>query len=66
MVSQQNMMVISLKSQRYRLLEKLDPELFDGHTEFANMTMEERIMWLVQITIFLFEVSQSLMQTKNI
>ncbi|MCS7204408.1 MAG: hypothetical protein NZ853_01785 [Leptospiraceae bacterium] len=48
-----------------RVIQSLDPSFFDGHTEFSRLTLEERIMWLMQITIFLFEVSNELLSKQS-
>ncbi len=39
----------------HNIIKKLDPNLFDGHTEFKNFTNEQKIIWLMQISIFIFE-----------
>lgn len=38
-----------------RILEKCSDEDFDGHTEFANLTPEQRLNWLSQLVQFYVE-----------
>ena len=37
----------------------LQPEDFDGHTEFASMSPEQRLNWLSQVARFIFVVRNS-------
>jgi hypothetical protein len=36
-------------------LAQCTPEDFDGHTEFARLTPEERLDWLFQAATFVYE-----------
>lgn len=38
-----------------KILCKLTPHDFDGHTEFANLSAEQKLMWLSQIQQFYWE-----------
>ena len=37
----------------------LQPEDFDGHTEFATMSPEQRLIWLSQAARFIFAARTS-------
>jgi len=37
----------------------LRPEDFDGHTEFASMSAEQRLNWLSQVARFIFVARNS-------
>ncbi len=49
----------SLKS----VLDKLSSRDFDGHTSFAQMTAEQKLLWLSNAAAFVYE-SQSQKKTK--
>ncbi|MFN3604496.1 MAG: hypothetical protein ACK4UJ_07280 [Leptonema sp. (in: bacteria)] len=53
-------MIDSEKSKLLKIIKNLDPSLFNGHTEFKNLNHESKILWLMQISIFIFEVYSSL------
>lgn len=38
-----------------KILSKLTPHDFDGHTEFANLSAEQKLMWLSQVQQFYWE-----------
>jgi hypothetical protein len=37
----------------------LEPADFDGHTEFASMSAEQRLTWLSQVAKFIFVARES-------
>jgi hypothetical protein len=39
--------------------EELRPEDFDGHTEFSNMSPEERLIWLSAAARFVYFARES-------
>jgi len=41
------------------LVGDLQPEDFDGHTEFASMSPEQRLNWLSQVARFIFVARDS-------
>lgn len=45
-----------------KILKKLEPTLFNGHTEFKNLTNEQKIIWIMQISLFIFETYSSLIR----
>ena len=38
-----------------KALAKCSPADFDGHTEFSNLTLEQRLEWLYQVASFVSE-----------
>jgi len=36
-------------------ISKLDPRDFDGHTCFKELTPEQRLEWLAELVIFVYE-----------
>lgn len=38
-----------------KALSKLTPYDFDGHTEFVNLSAEQKLMWLSQVQQFFWE-----------
>jgi hypothetical protein len=49
-----------------KIIQSLDPKEFDGHTEFLNLTLEQRLIWIMQITMFIFQVYDSFLKDKNL
>lgn len=39
-----------------QLIINLDSKEFDGHTEFHMLSMEEKLIWIMQISLFFFEI----------
>jgi hypothetical protein len=39
--------------------DRVGPQDFDGHTEFSNMTIEQRLIWLAQVQRFYWEIRQA-------
>lgn len=38
-----------------KMIRTLPDDAFDGHTEFINLTPEQKLMWLSQAAQFYFE-----------
>ncbi len=48
---------INLEMEKIKQIIKfLDEKEFDGHTEFHNLSMEQKLIWIVQISLFFFEI----------
>lgn len=45
-----------------KIIKKLEPTFFNGHTEFKNLTNEQKIIWIMQISLFMFEAYSSLIR----
>ena len=48
--------------EKNKILESITDmpnEYFDGHTEFKNMTPEERLVWLSEGIYFVYHVAQN-------
>ncbi len=41
------------------LIEKLDRTDFDGHTDFANLSYEQRLTWLSQAVVFRYRYAKT-------
>lgn len=39
-----------------QIIKFLDDKEFDGHTEFYRLTNEEKLIWIFQISLFIFEI----------
>ncbi len=66
--SQKNSFYTNLKIDSMNLkniIKNLDSSVFDGHTEFSNFTLEQKIIWLMQISVFIFEVYSSIILKSN-
>jgi hypothetical protein len=48
-----------------KVLDRLKPEDFDGHTEFHLLTPEQRLMWLSQAAQFWYECGGLARQSKD-
>ncbi len=48
-----------------KVLDRLKPEDFDGHTEFHRLTPEQRLMWLSQAAQFWHECGGLARQSKD-
>ncbi|GIX41547.1 MAG: hypothetical protein KatS3mg129_1280 [Leptospiraceae bacterium] len=48
------------------ILKTIDPKEFDGHTEFPNLTLEQKLIWIMQISLFVFEICNSFFKDQNL
>jgi hypothetical protein len=39
-------------------ISKLDPSDFDGHTCFKELTPEQRLDWLAELVVFVYEAKK--------
>ncbi len=49
-------MALKIQNEVLEIIKNLDKSYFDGHTEFEKFNYEQRIVWLIQISLFIFEV----------
>jgi len=59
-----NKMIMS-KMQLKETLKSLDPKEFDGHTEFHRLSFDQKLVWIMQISLFIFEVCNRIIKDQN-
>ncbi len=51
--------------QLKEILKSLDPNEFDGHTEFHRLSFDQKLVWIMQISLFIFEVCNRMIKDQN-
>jgi len=52
-------------AQFLKTLSKLDASDFDGHTCFKELTPEQRLDWLAELVVFVYEARNCKKQVKT-
>jgi hypothetical protein len=57
--------MIMSKMQLKETLKSIDPKEFDGHTEFHRLSLDQKLVWIMQISLFIFEVCNAIIKDQN-
>jgi hypothetical protein len=57
--------MIMSKMQLKETLKSIDPKEFDGHTEFYRLSLDQKLVWIMQISLFIFEVCNAIIKDQN-
>lgn len=57
--------MIMSKMQLQETLKSIDPKEFDGHTEFHRLSLDQKLVWIMQISLFIFEVCNAIIKDQN-